>query len=81
MTPEPRPTGFGPLSWLWWPVVMAGWGLCAVVMAAEWALAAPVGLGKADPPSGTKKAPCITDATFGRPPRLRTGLDAKRARR
>jgi hypothetical protein len=33
----PRTPGFAPLTWLWWPVVMAGWSLAAVVMAAEWA--------------------------------------------
>jgi hypothetical protein len=33
---DPRTSGFGPLSWLWWPVVFAGWSLAATVMAAEW---------------------------------------------
>lgn len=40
MTP-PRPPGFGPLSWLWWPVLFAGWGLAGAVMAAEMAIAGP----------------------------------------
>lgn len=34
-----KPSGFGPLSLLWWSVVFAGWALAAVVMAAEWLLA------------------------------------------
>jgi hypothetical protein len=38
---DPRPSGFGPMSWLWWPVVMAGWTLAAVVMAAEMVIATP----------------------------------------
>jgi hypothetical protein len=33
----PRPSGFGPLSWLWWPLLFIGWATAAVVMAAEWA--------------------------------------------
>jgi hypothetical protein len=37
----PRASGFGPLSWLWWPVVVAGWSLAAAVMGAEMAIAAP----------------------------------------
>lgn len=35
MTP-PRPSPWGAASWLWWPVVLAGWSLAAVVMGAEW---------------------------------------------
>jgi hypothetical protein len=31
-----RTSGFGALSWLWWPVLFAGWALAAAVMAAEW---------------------------------------------
>jgi hypothetical protein len=32
---DPRPSGLGPVGWLWWPVVMAGWSLAGAVMAAE----------------------------------------------
>jgi hypothetical protein len=42
----PCPTDFDALSWLWWPVLFAGWALAAVAMGAEWVLAAPAGLGK-----------------------------------
>lgn len=28
-------SGFGLLSWLWWPVLLAGWGLAGAVLAGE----------------------------------------------
>jgi hypothetical protein len=36
-----RPDGFGPLSWLWWPVAVVGWALAAVAIALEWVWQAP----------------------------------------
>lgn len=38
MTP-PRTDGFGPLSWLWWPVLFLLWAVAADKLAAEWLLA------------------------------------------
>jgi hypothetical protein len=40
VTPARRdPSVLDPMAWLWWPVVMAGWSLAAVVMGAEMAMA------------------------------------------
>jgi hypothetical protein len=31
----PRPSGFGALPWLWWPVLFAGWALAACAPASD----------------------------------------------
>jgi hypothetical protein len=32
----PRTSGFGALSWLWWPVAFLVWAVAADELAAEW---------------------------------------------
>jgi hypothetical protein len=63
-----RPSGFGALSWLWWPVQFIVWALAAVVLAAEW-----VASGAAETREGPWKPP-LGPGSYPRSPHCHTPL-------